>query len=129
MMTGIDASKIPAAKNAGVTKAIARMSKDRTIELFHARRTGREELAQGHIQGVAAAETLEIHMHSAAHLFELLREQRQLLDVSLAQRPRLGEQFAGLLQPFEERDVFEGEFDLAGIENLKDHHLVLLVTQ
>src|SRR4051794_31056065 len=54
--------------------------------LFHRCRSRRQELAERHIQRISRTETLKVDVHSTAALFQTLGEQRQLLEISIAQR-------------------------------------------
>ena len=68
-------------------------------------------------------------MHPAAKLLQVGGEQPQLLQVAFPQGPRLGQQFPGFFKSLEQRRLLERKFDLLRVEDLKRHHLVLLVAQ
>src|SRR5690554_6637665 len=69
---------------------------------FHPRGAAGQEVAQGNIQRVSAAELFQFDIHATADTLEFVVELLHLTQVSLAQRPRLGQQFAQVFEPLEE---------------------------
>src|SRR4051794_29228616 len=86
-----------------------------TAYSFNTRRPIRQEPAQRHVQRMPAVQAAEIDVHPPAKLLQRLGEVRQLLQVPLAQRARLREQFPHLLQPLEQRHVLKRKLDLLRI--------------
>src|ERR1700704_3702834 len=84
---------------------------------------------QSDAQVLVGAQLHIVHVLIPAAAPQLRNEAVDLLQIAVAQRSRIGEQFGQLLQSAEQGRFLEREIELGAVHDVKDNHFVPLVTQ
>src|SRR5262245_9769317 len=133
MMMGMEtAPPATAAAVSGVSKRTANrgMMNDTAVPLLsRTRQPATEITGQDQPRRRVGAQRQVVDVLHQAVALQLAHEVLHLLEVAVAQRARVGEQFRHLLQAAEKRGLLEGEVQFGGVQDLHDDHLVALVAQ
>src|SRR5262249_22708125 len=99
------------------------------VTLLRPRQATRQVTGQRHPQVRVRPQADIVDVLPSAAAFQLLKKAVQLVQVAVAQRPRIGEQLRFLLQAAEQGRLLEREIKLSRIQDMEQDHLMPAIAQ